>query len=133
LLLVYSIALLFYSTSSVKCAGCQKSFHMSCLSPPLTRKPSKGFAWQCAFCSKVDSDDSDASSPGSVTDETAATEPASPGKRPARLRSQQQQQKVQPKKEKQVHEQKLLSSKAASSLAANMKIFEGNSELRRKE
>ncbi|KAG0177656.1 putative PHD type zinc finger protein with BAH domain-containing protein [Apophysomyces sp. BC1021] len=38
--------------SSVKCAACQKSFHMSCLNPPLVRKPSKGFAWQCAFCSR---------------------------------------------------------------------------------
>ena len=25
---------------------------MACLNPPLLRKPSKGFAWQCAFCSR---------------------------------------------------------------------------------
>lgn len=25
---------------------------MSCLNPPLSRKPPKGFAWQCAFCSR---------------------------------------------------------------------------------
>ena len=25
---------------------------MSCLNPPLIRKPSKGFAWQCAFCTR---------------------------------------------------------------------------------
>lgn len=25
---------------------------MACLNPPLLRKPSKGFAWQCAFCTR---------------------------------------------------------------------------------
>ncbi|KAI8993235.1 BAH domain-containing protein [Pilobolus umbonatus] len=40
------------SNVSVKCSGCQKNYHMSCLNPPLVRKPSKGFAWQCAFCTK---------------------------------------------------------------------------------
>lgn len=38
---------------------------MSCLNPPLIRKPSKGFAWQCAFCTRQDllNDKSNASSP----------------------------------------------------------------------
>ncbi|KAG1377651.1 hypothetical protein G6F61_006544 [Rhizopus arrhizus] len=40
------------SAASVKCAACQKSYHMTCLNPPLARKPSKGFAWQCAFCTR---------------------------------------------------------------------------------
>ncbi|KAG2217283.1 hypothetical protein INT45_005385 [Circinella minor] len=40
------------SASSVRCAACQKNYHMGCLNPPLLRKPSKGFAWQCAFCSR---------------------------------------------------------------------------------
>ncbi|GAN02864.1 conserved hypothetical protein [Mucor ambiguus] len=40
------------SAMSVKCAACQKSYHMSCLNPPLVRKPSKGFAWQCAYCTR---------------------------------------------------------------------------------
>ncbi|KAI9275307.1 hypothetical protein BY458DRAFT_507046 [Sporodiniella umbellata] len=40
------------SAASVKCAACQKSFHMTCLNPPLPRKPTKGFAWQCAFCAR---------------------------------------------------------------------------------
>ncbi|KAI9488569.1 hypothetical protein BDB00DRAFT_772160 [Zychaea mexicana] len=40
------------SASSVRCAACQKNYHMACLNPPLLRKPSKGFAWQCAFCSR---------------------------------------------------------------------------------
>lgn len=42
------------SSNSVKCAACQKNYHMSCLNPPLSRKPPKGFAWQCAFCSRKD-------------------------------------------------------------------------------
>lgn len=42
----------FVSAASVKCAACQKSYHMTCLNPPLARKPSKGFAWQCAFCTR---------------------------------------------------------------------------------
>lgn len=25
---------------------------MACLNPPLLKKPSKGFAWQCAFCTR---------------------------------------------------------------------------------
>ncbi|KAL0095044.1 hypothetical protein F4703DRAFT_1821960 [Phycomyces blakesleeanus] len=40
------------SAKSVKCAACLKSYHMSCLNPPLLRKPSKGFAWQCASCTR---------------------------------------------------------------------------------
>lgn len=41
-----------YSTASVKCAACHKSYHMACLKPPLARKPPKGFAWQCALCTR---------------------------------------------------------------------------------
>ncbi|KAI9319266.1 hypothetical protein BX666DRAFT_1443656 [Dichotomocladium elegans] len=40
------------SPSSVRCAACMKNYHMACLNPPLLRKPAKGFAWQCAFCSR---------------------------------------------------------------------------------
>ncbi|ORX47405.1 BAH-domain-containing protein [Hesseltinella vesiculosa] len=51
------------STDSVKCAGCQKFFHMTCVSPPLIRKPSKGFAWQCGTCSKLALDDQSKANP----------------------------------------------------------------------
>ncbi|KAI8385709.1 PHD-zinc-finger like domain-containing protein [Blakeslea trispora] len=53
------------SAVSVKCAACQKSYHMACLNPPLVRKPSKGFAWQCAFCTRQEALSS-ASSPQST-------------------------------------------------------------------
>ena len=32
---------------------------MSCVNPPLLRKPPKGFAWQCAFCSRKEIQDID--------------------------------------------------------------------------
>lgn len=37
---------------SVDCAGCAKNFHMLCLDPPLLKKPSRGFSWSCAVCTK---------------------------------------------------------------------------------
>jgi hypothetical protein len=65
----------YYSAVSVKCAGCQKSYHMSCLNPPLIRKPSKGFAWQCAFCTRQEvlADSSSSQSPVSNSRDTPPT------------------------------------------------------------
>ncbi|KAI8083168.1 uncharacterized protein BX664DRAFT_267716, partial [Halteromyces radiatus] len=102
------------SASSVKCAGCQKSYHMTCLSPPLTRKPSKGFAWQCAFCSKKEIEELSKSSSTSSTSSSHGNEESSQSssitlpssstsisrssdavKRIPRLRSQQQQRQQQ--------------------------------------
>ncbi|KAF5211546.1 putative E3 ubiquitin-protein ligase [Clavispora lusitaniae] len=40
------------SNESVVCAGCNKNFHMLCLDPPLLKKPSRGFSWSCAVCTK---------------------------------------------------------------------------------
>lgn len=40
------------SSASVTCSGCGKHFHMLCLDPPLLKKPSRGFSWTCALCSK---------------------------------------------------------------------------------
>lgn len=37
---------------SVVCGGCGFHFHMLCLDPPLLKKPSRGFSWLCAFCTK---------------------------------------------------------------------------------
>ncbi|KAI9473612.1 MAG: hypothetical protein EXX96DRAFT_488525, partial [Benjaminiella poitrasii] len=53
------------STVSVKCAACQKNFHIACLNPPLSRKPTKGFAWQCAYCSRQEELNSSSSSSSS--------------------------------------------------------------------
>lgn len=36
---------------SIQCAHCSNHYHMLCVDPPLTRKPSRGFGWSCALCS----------------------------------------------------------------------------------
>ncbi|KAL0574305.1 putative PHD type zinc finger protein with BAH domain-containing protein [Marasmius crinis-equi] len=37
---------------SVQCDSCKKYFHMRCVQPPLLAKPSRGYGWTCAPCSK---------------------------------------------------------------------------------
>ncbi|KAF7559767.1 hypothetical protein G7046_g4367 [Stylonectria norvegica] len=41
------------SNDSVDCAVCRNTYHMNCVSPPLQKKPSRGFAWSCAACSRA--------------------------------------------------------------------------------
>lgn len=40
------------SNELITCSGCDNSFHMLCLDPPMLKKPSRGFSWSCAKCSK---------------------------------------------------------------------------------
>lgn len=40
------------SDDSVDCALCKKTYHLQCVSPPLAKKPSRGFAWACGPCSR---------------------------------------------------------------------------------
>jgi hypothetical protein len=42
-----------HSNDSVDCAVCQCTYHMNCVKPPLAKKPSRGFAWSCAQCSRA--------------------------------------------------------------------------------
>ncbi|KAG2075540.1 hypothetical protein BDR04DRAFT_1091037 [Suillus decipiens] len=37
---------------TVGCDRCKNFFHMSCVQPPLLAKPSRGYGWTCAPCSK---------------------------------------------------------------------------------
>lgn len=37
---------------TVKCDRCQNFFHMGCVQPPLSNKPSRGYGWTCAPCSR---------------------------------------------------------------------------------
>ncbi|OCH85881.1 hypothetical protein OBBRIDRAFT_890870 [Obba rivulosa] len=37
---------------TVQCHRCKKFFHMSCVNPPLHAKPSRGYGWTCAPCSR---------------------------------------------------------------------------------
>ncbi|KAI1849225.1 hypothetical protein JX265_008636 [Neoarthrinium moseri] len=41
------------NNDSVDCAVCQHTYHMNCVRPPLAKKPSRGFAWACAACSRA--------------------------------------------------------------------------------
>lgn len=41
------------NNDSVDCAVCQQTYHMNCVKPPLLKKPSRGFAWACAACSRA--------------------------------------------------------------------------------
>ena len=38
---------------SVDCAVCKNTYHMSCVRPPLQKKPARGFAWACGPCSRA--------------------------------------------------------------------------------
>lgn len=40
------------SSDSIACSGCEKSYHLLCLDPPILTKPKRGFAWYCAACNK---------------------------------------------------------------------------------
>ncbi|CAI5759180.1 unnamed protein product [Candida verbasci] len=40
------------SQDSVNCIECNNYYHMYCLDPPLLKKPSRGFSWSCATCTK---------------------------------------------------------------------------------
>jgi PHD-finger len=36
----------------VQCDRCKRYFHMRCVQPPLIAKPSRGYGWTCAPCSR---------------------------------------------------------------------------------
>ncbi|KDR80821.1 hypothetical protein GALMADRAFT_60740 [Galerina marginata CBS 339.88] len=40
------------TADSVLCDRCKKYFHMKCVQPPLIAKPSRGYGWTCAPCSR---------------------------------------------------------------------------------
>ncbi|KAL2270128.1 hypothetical protein VTJ83DRAFT_2312 [Remersonia thermophila] len=41
------------NNDSVDCAVCLNTYHMNCVNPPLLKKPTRGFAWSCAACSRA--------------------------------------------------------------------------------
>ncbi|KAG0365443.1 putative PHD type zinc finger protein with BAH domain-containing protein, partial [Gamsiella multidivaricata] len=53
------------SGEALKCIMCQGFHHMLCINPPMLRKPSKGFAFQCALCTKLALDSASSSSAAS--------------------------------------------------------------------
>ncbi|KAB8621901.1 hypothetical protein FH972_026012 [Carpinus fangiana] len=40
-------------SNSVDCGVCHNTYHMACVRPALTKKPSRGFAWSCGPCSRA--------------------------------------------------------------------------------
>jgi hypothetical protein len=38
---------------TVRCDRCRSYFHMHCVSPPLAAKPTRGYGWTCAPCSRA--------------------------------------------------------------------------------
>ncbi|KAF8988485.1 putative PHD type zinc finger protein with BAH domain-containing protein [Haplosporangium bisporale] len=45
-------------TDAHRCIMCHGFHHMLCINPPMLKKPSKGFAFQCALCTKLAMDSS---------------------------------------------------------------------------
>ncbi|KAH8591328.1 hypothetical protein B0O99DRAFT_519614 [Bisporella sp. PMI_857] len=62
------------SNDSVDCAVCKNTYHMSCVSPPLQKKPSRGFAWACGPCSKAQERKLEARNTPNVNDAMVDTE-----------------------------------------------------------
>lgn len=41
----------------VKCDECKKSYHFTCLDPPLKKTPKRrGYSWHCADCDPTDNE-----------------------------------------------------------------------------
>ncbi|EAU90390.2 ZNF1 [Coprinopsis cinerea okayama7 len=40
------------SADTVQCDRCKRFFHMRCVQPPLLAKPTRGYGWTCAPCSR---------------------------------------------------------------------------------
>ncbi len=47
---------------------CKNTYHMSCVNPPLLKKPSRGFAWACGPCSKAQEKKLEARNTPNITD-----------------------------------------------------------------
>lgn len=42
-----------HSAESLQCDRCKRFFHMECVNPPMLSKPSRGYGWTCAPCSRA--------------------------------------------------------------------------------
>ncbi|KAH7098247.1 hypothetical protein BKA62DRAFT_713863 [Auriculariales sp. MPI-PUGE-AT-0066] len=40
------------NVDSVRCDTCKNFYHMACVQPPLSAKPSRGYGWSCASCAR---------------------------------------------------------------------------------
>lgn len=68
------IASLRVRDDSVTCANCEKTWHLNCLDPPLSKKPALGWGWTCIKCTMLtvqddeDEDSADNNLLGSTSD-----------------------------------------------------------------
>ncbi|KIL69139.1 hypothetical protein M378DRAFT_98405 [Amanita muscaria Koide BX008] len=80
------------SPDSVQCDRCKRFFHMECVQPPLAAKPSRGYGWTCAPCSRQHEEEVDSHEvrhPISNTPKPKSNAPAARGRgRPRKDRVQ---------------------------------------------
>ncbi|KAK0555392.1 putative PHD type zinc finger protein with BAH domain-containing protein [Tilletia horrida] len=62
---------------SIRCDTCRKFFHMTCLDPPVSSRPAKGYSWSCAPCAKQHQEDVDKSKTGGAIGKAGAGDYAS--------------------------------------------------------
>jgi hypothetical protein len=95
---------------------------MACLNPPLVRKPSKGFAWQCAFCTRQEAlaDSSNHPEAANQKNKSDLKKRQTRTTRSQLSKQQQQQQQQQQTPSPSSQEQQSSSSEQASSSNTSM-------------
>ncbi|KIY68025.1 hypothetical protein CYLTODRAFT_431056 [Cylindrobasidium torrendii FP15055 ss-10] len=63
---------------SVQCDKCKHYYHMACVQPPLTAKPSRGYGWSCANCSGQHEHDFEGGNTRQSTPSGKAPRPSAP-------------------------------------------------------
>lgn len=92
------------STDSVQCDCCKRFFHMDCVQPPLLAKPTRGYGWTCAPCSRrheeaVDSHELRSSAAANATKAHKSNAPPARGRgRPRKDKSQAEKEENLPVK-----------------------------------
>ncbi|EPQ56118.1 hypothetical protein GLOTRDRAFT_115511 [Gloeophyllum trabeum ATCC 11539] len=83
---------------TVQCDRCKKFFHMSCVQPPLLAKPSRGYGWTCAPCSRKHEEEVDSHE---VVRHITPSQPSKPKSNapPARGRGRPRKDRAQAEKE----------------------------------
>ncbi|KAJ7625490.1 hypothetical protein FB45DRAFT_67118 [Roridomyces roridus] len=85
------------SPDSVQCDHCKRFFHMRCVQPPLAAKPSRGYGWTCAPCSKRHEEEVD-----SRDVRSAVSAPRKTNAPPARGRGRPRKDRTQAEKEEKL-------------------------------
>ncbi|TFK48404.1 hypothetical protein OE88DRAFT_1634553 [Heliocybe sulcata] len=83
---------------TVQCDRCKRFFHMGCVQPPLLAKPSRGYGWTCAPCSRQHEKEVDSHE---VVRHITPTQPKPPKSNapPARGRGRPRKDRAQAEKE----------------------------------